>query len=56
MGLSIGIAYRINYVVDKPIVSLTGDSTLFHAGLPGLVNAVYNQVNFTLLILDKGAT
>lgn len=56
MGTSLGIASGLNYVVDRPIVSLIGDSTFFHAGLPGLVNAVYNRVNFTLLVLDNGAT
>lgn len=56
MGTSLGIACGLNYIIDKPIVSLIGDSTFFHAGLPGLVNAVYNRVNFTLLVLDNGAT
>lgn len=56
MGTSIGIACGLNYVIDKPIISFIGDSTFFHAGLPGLANAVYNQVDFTLLILDNEAT
>jgi len=56
MGTSTGVACGLNYVVDKPIVSLIGDSTFFHAGLPGLVNAVYNRANFTLLVLDNLAT
>ncbi|MDY7036534.1 MAG: thiamine pyrophosphate-dependent enzyme [Thermodesulfobacteriota bacterium] len=56
MGTSVGVACGLNYVVNKPIVSIIGDSTFFHAGLPGLANAVYNQVNFTLLVLDNGAT
>ncbi len=56
MGTSVGVSCGLNYVVDKPIVSLIGDSTFFHSGMPGLVNAVYNEVNFTLLVLDNGAT
>ena len=56
MGTSVGVPCGLNYVVDKPIIGLIGDSTFFHAGLPGLANAVYNQVNFTLMILDNGAT
>lgn len=56
MGTSVGVSCGLNYVVDKPIIGLIGDSTFFHAGLPGLVNAVYNRVNFTLIVLDNGAT
>jgi len=56
MGSSLGFACGLNYFVDKPIVSLIGDSTFFHSGLAGLANALYNQVNFTLLVLDNGAT
>ena len=56
MGSSIGAACGLSYIIDKPIVGLIGDSTFFHSGLSGLANAVYNQVNFTLLVLDNGAT
>jgi indolepyruvate ferredoxin oxidoreductase alpha subunit len=33
-----------------------GDSTFFHAAIPALINGVYNQSNFTLIILDNSAT
>lgn len=56
MGSSIGIACGLSYIIDKRIVSLIGDSTFFHSGLSGLANAVYNDVNFTLIVLDNGAT
>ena len=40
----------------QPIISVVGDSTFFHAGLPPLVNAVYNKANFLLIVLDNSAT
>ncbi|NWG04463.1 MAG: 4Fe-4S binding protein [Syntrophaceae bacterium] len=56
MGGSIGVACGISYFNDRPIIGFIGDSTFFHAGLPGLINAVHNQADFTLIILDNGTT
>jgi len=56
MGSSIGLASGVQYVIDEPIVAVIGDSTFFHSGLSPLASAVYNQANFTLLILDNRAT
>ncbi|HIJ69694.1 MAG TPA: indolepyruvate ferredoxin oxidoreductase subunit alpha, partial [Deltaproteobacteria bacterium] len=39
-----------------PVVAFIGDSTFFHAGIPGLVNAVSNGHKFLLVILDNGTT
>ncbi|MDR2371410.1 MAG: 4Fe-4S binding protein, partial [Treponema sp.] len=36
--------------------AFTGDSTFFHTGIPGLVNAVYNRANIIAVILDNGTT
>ena len=41
---------------SAPVVSFIGDSTFFHSGMTGLVNAVHNHHNFTLIILDNGIT
>jgi indolepyruvate ferredoxin oxidoreductase, alpha subunit len=41
---------------DQKVVSFIGDSTFFHSGITGLVNAVHNNHNFTLVILDNGTT
>jgi indolepyruvate ferredoxin oxidoreductase, alpha subunit len=38
------------------VVAFIGDSTFFHAGIPGLINAIYNQHKFTLVILDNRTT
>lgn len=41
---------------DIPIVSTIGDSTFYHSGAPGLLNAVYNGARFILVILDNSIT
>ncbi len=38
---------------DIPIVATIGDSTFYHSGPPGLLNAVYNGSKFILVILDN---
>ena len=38
------------------IVATIGDSTFFHAGVPALVNAVFHQARFILVILDNATT
>jgi indolepyruvate ferredoxin oxidoreductase alpha subunit len=40
----------------RKVVAFLGDSTFFHAGLPGIVNAVYNRHNITLIIMENGTT
>ncbi|MFW6270720.1 MAG: thiamine pyrophosphate-dependent enzyme [Bacillota bacterium] len=41
---------------SRKVVAFLGDSTLFHAGLPGIVNAVFNDHNLTLVIMENGTT
>jgi len=42
--------------VRQPIVATMGDSTFFHSGTTGLINAVYNDARFILVILDNETT
>jgi indolepyruvate ferredoxin oxidoreductase, alpha subunit len=56
MGSSVGTSCGFSKVSDKKVISFIGDSTFFHTGIPGLVNAVFNSHNFTLVILDNGIT
>ena len=42
--------------VGQPIVATIGDSTFFHSGTAGLINAVYNDARFVLVILDNLTT
>jgi indolepyruvate ferredoxin oxidoreductase alpha subunit len=56
MGSSVSSAGGFSKVQDKPVVAFIGDSTFFHSGITGLINAVQNRHNFTLVILDNGTT
>jgi indolepyruvate ferredoxin oxidoreductase alpha subunit len=56
MGSSVSSAGGFSKVQDQPVVAFVGDSTFFHSGVTGLINAVYNDHNFTLVILDNGTT
>lgn len=42
--------------VHQPIVATMGDSTFFHSGTAGLINAVYNDARFILVLLDNETT
>jgi len=41
---------------SRKVVSFLGDSTMFHAGLPGIANAVFNDHNLTLVVMENGTT
>ena len=58
MGASIGNAIGMEKVKgsEKGTVAVIGDSTFFHSGITGLVDAVYNKSNVTVIILDNRAT
>ncbi len=56
MGSSVSSACGFSKATDQKVVAFIGDSTFFHSGLTGLVNAVHNNHNFTLVILDNGTT
>ena len=56
MGGSVGSSCGIAAATDQKVVAFIGDSTFFHAGISGLINAVHNNHNFTLVILDNGTT
>jgi len=56
MGSSVTSAAGISRVTDKKVIAFIGDSTFFHSGVTGLINAVHNQHNFILVILDNGTT
>jgi indolepyruvate ferredoxin oxidoreductase alpha subunit len=55
-GLACGFGNLGKMGFDQPVLAVCGDSTFFHAVIPALINGVYNQANFTLLILDNSAT
>ncbi len=56
MGSSVSSSCGFSKTTDKKVISFIGDSTFFHSGMTGLVNAVFNNHNFTLVILENGTT
>jgi indolepyruvate ferredoxin oxidoreductase alpha subunit len=56
MGAGFGIANGLAHVVDVPVIAQIGDSTFFHAGIPAMINAVFNKAKITMVILDNRAT
>jgi indolepyruvate ferredoxin oxidoreductase alpha subunit len=57
MGASIGQAIGLEKAkVRNKVVAVLGDSTFLHGGMTGLVDAVYNQANITVIILDNVTT
>jgi indolepyruvate ferredoxin oxidoreductase alpha subunit len=56
MGASIGTAEGISKVISQNTFAIIGDSTFFHAGIPGLINAVYNNHRVVVAVLDNLAT
>jgi len=57
MGASSGMASGLSVFNDtRKVVAFLGDSTFFHAGLPGLINAVFNRHNITLILMENGTT
>ena len=58
-GITMASGFWKAYIQDdvkKPIVATMGDSTFFHSGTTGLINAVYNDARFILVILDNHIT
>lgn len=60
MGSGTGVASGFGklgcFGMDQPVLSVCGDSTFFHAAMPALVNAVHNQSDLTMILLDNSGT
>ena len=56
MGASMGLGSGFAEMNDRPAVSIIGDSTFFHAGIPGLVDALRNGRDLTIAVLDNRTT
>ena len=56
MGSNVGTACGFSYATDQKVISFMGDSTFFHAGLPGIVNAVHHNHDCVIAVLDNRTT
>jgi len=56
MGACLGVAAGMQYAAQEKVIAMIGDSTFWHAGMPGLVNAIHHGDDLTLVILDNEVT
>lgn len=57
MGAGITMAQGFHWVEpDAETFAFVGDSTFFASGMTGVVNALYNDANMTLCVLDNSTT
>jgi len=61
MGASEGISHGIKKAgletgVQQKVIAFIGDSTFFHAGIPALINMVYNKSDPLIVVMDNRIT
>lgn len=56
MGAGTGISHGIAKTTGEKPVIFIGDSTFFHAGIPALLNLVYNKSNALVIVMDNRIT
>ncbi|NDV18047.1 indolepyruvate ferredoxin oxidoreductase subunit alpha [Pseudodesulfovibrio sp. JC047] len=56
MGSSISAGGGVAQASGQTVVAFIGDSTFFHSGLSGVANAVFNQHDILLVVLDNRTT
>lgn len=56
MGASIGMAKGASDAGYRPVVAVIGDSTFLHSGITPMLDAVAEDTDMTVLILDNEAT
>lgn len=57
MGADVTMAQGLHRIEPDGLnFSFIGDSTFFASGITGVVNAVYNQTDITLIVLDNSTT
>lgn len=57
MGAGISIAAGLQHAQPNvKHIAFIGDSTFFHSGIPAIINAVYNNANIIIAVLDNRTT
>jgi indolepyruvate ferredoxin oxidoreductase alpha subunit len=57
MGSSVSLAQGyVHAGVKTPVIATIGDSTFFHGGIPGVLNAVQHRVPLVIVVMDNGWT
>ncbi|MFW9888239.1 MAG: thiamine pyrophosphate-dependent enzyme, partial [Candidatus Thorarchaeota archaeon] len=56
MGASLGVSAGMELALEDKVIAMVGDSTLYHAALPGIVNLIHHNSNVTVFVLDNAVT
>ena len=57
MGASPGMGAGLSlFNTERKVLAFIGDSTFYHAGLPGIINAAFNRHPITLVLMENGTT
>jgi indolepyruvate ferredoxin oxidoreductase alpha subunit len=56
MGSSVPIAVGLSRTTGERAVAFLGDSTFFHSGMPGLLNAILSDDDVVLVVMDNEVT
>jgi len=56
IGVASGLGQLARFGFDDKVIAVAGDSTFFHACIPGLINAKHKGANLTFVILDNETT
>jgi indolepyruvate ferredoxin oxidoreductase alpha subunit len=56
IGVACGLGQLERFGFDSKVLAIAGDSTFFHACMPGLINARHKNTDLTFVILDNATT
>ncbi|MEI6100985.1 MAG: thiamine pyrophosphate-dependent enzyme, partial [Eubacteriales bacterium] len=57
MGAGVTVAQGMQCAGNKAHhIAFIGDSTFFHSGITGLINAIYNKIDVTIVVLNNATT
>jgi len=56
MGASLGVSAGMEMALEDKVIAMVGDSTLYHAALPGIINLIHHNSDVTLFVLDNAVT
>lgn len=56
MGSTNGVAHGISKSTKQKVITFVGDSSFFHAGIPALINTVFNKSNPLIIIFENQTT
>jgi len=56
LGMASGFGKLTQFGFEQPAIAICGDSTFFHAVMPPLVNAIHNQSDVILTVVDNSGT